>query len=294
MSFCATLRSLIQWSTQNLFIDLGELPNMLNLFNIKQLFGATAGMVGMLALTIAPATAAITSYEGKDVGAVVGNLLPNTDIAAQQFDQAAATLGHLQRIDFEGLPQGSFGSRAVDANVTVAFGGNVENFYGIQPSWPGYAAGYNTTSGGQQYLSMDPFGLDPAASAYIDFTFNKPVVAFGTYLTGLGTAPGVLAVAFEDGSSHRLPVLGNVKGGAQFFGFTNPGKLIANLRFTLTPSLRNGRIEDSFGLDDVRYVTPIQRSVPEPTVILGLLMVTLWQVQARRSASSICGGRVPD
>jgi hypothetical protein len=156
---------------------------VLNLSITKRLLITTTWTVGVLGMAIAPAAAGITIYEGKSLGTMVGDPTPNADAAAQQFDRAAATPGNLHLIDFEGLSQGPFQSRLVAPRVTVAFGGNVETFYGIQPSWPGVAAGYNTTPGGKQYLAMDPFGGNPSASAYIDFAFSDPIVAFGKLMS---------------------------------------------------------------------------------------------------------------
>jgi PEP-CTERM motif-containing protein len=203
------------------------------------------------------AQAAIVTFSGADDGAGPGDPRPFADAAASAFDGA---VGLHSLITFEGLPVGNFGSLGVAPGVTATLSNLDSSFSGISnvDQHSPTPLGYNTTSGGSQFLQVAPFFND-AIGGSVTFTFAQPVDAFGAYLTDTQVGfPGLITVTFSDGLSQVLPVSKNSDlGGVLFFGFTDFGASIASISYNTgaTDSTR-----DVWGIDDVRYATP----VPEP------------------------------
>jgi hypothetical protein len=120
--------------------------------------------------------------------------------------------------------------------------------------------GYNTTSGGKQFVSM--LGGD------LNFSFTTPIDAFGAFITG-DQGPGVVGqetITFNDGSSQtvNIPNTFMSDGGASFVGFFDPGKQIVGVQLHF--------LNDVVGVDDVQFqATP----VPEPTslAVFGVALV---------------------
>ena len=116
--------------------------------------------------------------------------------------------------------------------------------------------GFNVTPGGSHYLELDV--TMSASPASVTFNFTSPIQAFGAYAGGVGTA-GVLGntvvAKFNDGSSQQYTLVGapSANGGMMFFGFTDPGAQIMSV--TIEEAGSFGFIDDSFSLDDIRYVT---------------------------------------
>ncbi|MGD2182965.1 PEP-CTERM sorting domain-containing protein [Lusitaniella coriacea] len=231
--------------------------------------------VALLAIGIGtqPASAAILTFTGQDVGATPADPRPNSDVAAANFDTAAGVLGAVNVIDFEDAPLGNFAALNIAPGVTATLtgtdteGGIVTTptlFGGTTPN----TLGYNTTSGGEKFLGVVP--VHDIGTMSVDFSFAEPIQAFGSYLTGLGTANGDLNVLFDDGTSQMLSVVGDSSGGSLFFGFTDAGKSIASVSLRLT-SVMGSR--DIFAIDDVRFVAASSpsSSVPEPSSMLGIL-----------------------
>lgn len=86
----------------------------------------------------------------------------------------------------------------------------------------------------------------------LDFSFDEPIQAFGTYIIGLGSANGDLVVEFADETAQSISVEGDARGGAQFFGFAAPGASISRVSLILR-NVRGGS-RDNYSVDDVRYV----------------------------------------
>jgi hypothetical protein len=221
----------------------------------------------------------ITTYSGLDAGAVSGSALPNANAAAAQFAAAVAGLGQtLQTIDFESAPGGVILS-PLDLGGGVALSLSNTSSQTRITQIQNVSGMFNTTPGGARYFAfVTQFvgaGVNTTASA--TFGFATPVNAFGFYLTGLGN-DAAFTVGFFDGSSQTLPVSGSGSGfgGAQFFGFTDPGALVSSVTLTqsYTPAV------DGFGyflgVDDVQF-----SPVPEPTT-LALVGAGLAALRIRR------------
>jgi hypothetical protein len=220
----------------------------------------------MLFLVTGTGHATLTTYYGIDAGVAAGGARPTSDATAATFDAAAGALNPINIIDFESAPHGYFTSLTVAPGVDATLAGNDSSgAAGISINTDSPDAtnivGYNTTAGGTQFLRVTPIFDVGTASA--SFNFSNPVQAFGSYLTGLGTANGNLHILFFDGSSQDINVSGDSSGGVLFFGFTDPGALISQVDLQLQGVTDGSR--DIFGIDDVRYVAS---SVPEPCTML--------------------------
>jgi hypothetical protein len=234
---------------------------------------------GFWALTGFRLVAAPVTFEGTDPGAGPGGARPNSNAAAASFDAAAAGLGAVNLINLESAPVGYFASLGIAPGVTVTLQGNESPSAGIRNDVGSVTQGYNTTSGGAKYLNVFPIINVGTARAIFDFT--QPINAFGSYLTGLGTANGNLFVLFNDGSNQSIPVVGSSSGGAKFFGFTDAGASIVQV----TLELRNVTgSRDIFGVDDLRYVT-----IPEPTTtaLAASLCVSILTLFRRRNQGTL-------
>jgi len=213
----------------------------------------------ILGVTASQASAILTLFEGADPGVSAGGARPNSDAAAAAFQSAA---GSLSTIDFEAAPLGNFGSLGVAPGVTVNLSGT-DSGGGIRND-SSTSTGYNTTTGGSQFLGVWPLFNNAVASA--TFLFASPIDAFGAYLTGLGTATGALHVMFDDGSLQDISITGSSSGGVQFFGFTDPGASIISVALEL---LNTGSSRDIFGVDDVQFASS---NVPETGTTLFCLL----------------------
>jgi hypothetical protein len=175
---------------------------------------------------------------------------------------AAGALGTVNLINFESAPLGNFASLGLGSGVTATLTGTAGDADpGISNTLGDTTVGYNTTAGGSQYLRVVP--IFDVGTASVTFDFDAPVQAFGTYLTGLGTAAGALHVVFSDGTAQDLSVAGSPSGGVQFFGFTDEGKFISSVQLQLTGVIGT---RDIFSVDDVRFVAASE-AVPEPSTL---------------------------
>ena len=232
-------------------------------------------IVPVLALMASsPAGAAITNYYGLDVGAGPASPLPNSNAQAAAFDTAAGALGSLNLITFESLPVSlpaynsslSLGG-GVTALLTGAF---THGTTGIGSTPGNLNYGFNVTAGGSKYLELD---INMAASpASVTINFPSPVQAFGAYVGGVGTG-GVLSslvAKYNDGSAQQVTLVGapSANGGMMFFGFTDPGAQITSV--TIEEAGSSGFIDDSFSLDDIRYVATGGAAPSEPSAIPAL------------------------
>jgi len=120
--------------------------------------------------------AAVTTYTGLDPGAGPADPRPNSSAAAASFDAAAAALGPRVTENFESAPLGNFATLPL-ANTTVTLTGTAsDSGAGITTSTLGPAIlGYNTTSGGANYLRFNPLSVIGTSS--VEFTFPRPVQA---------------------------------------------------------------------------------------------------------------------
>jgi hypothetical protein len=198
---------------------------------------------GMVTVT---ASTGITTFTGLDPGAASGDARPNADAAAASFDAAAAALGNYFVEDLEGAPLGPFTNLVLLGGTVTTSGWETSAVLG---SDEGPIYGYNTTPGGQQHINLRPFFASGTAS--VTFTYVAPLQAWGAYFTGVGTVPNTsIHVRFDDGSAQTFQVPGAPEGGASFFGFTDPGKLIESVR--VEEDLTGSAHRDFFSIDDVR------------------------------------------
>lgn len=195
---------------------------------MKRLVFATA-MVVAVSLA-AQAQAAIVTYIGADNNVSSLAQMTNSVAAATAFD--AATVGS-NTITFE---------TALPAGVSISGGSTTNN------SGCGALCGFNTTLGGQNFLSL--------SGGSATFNFVTPISFFGAYFTGIQTdlVPQE-TVTFSDGSSQTINFPTSTGGGGAFIGFTDFGKSISSVTINAT--------NDIIAIDDVRYGNP-SAAVPEP------------------------------
>jgi hypothetical protein len=210
-------------------------------------------------LASSTAGAAVTNYYGLDAGVGPASPRPNSNAQAAAFDTAAGALGSLNLITFEPLPVNVpvySTSLSLGGGVTALLAGAFSHASTGIMSAPGdHNYGFNVTAGGSKFLELD---INMAASpASVTINFPSPVQAFGAYVGGVGTG-GVLSTLvakYNDGSAQQYTLVGapSANGGMMFFGFTDPGAQITSVTIEETGS--SGFIDDSFSMDDIRYVT---------------------------------------
>ncbi len=243
------------------------------------LFGLTSFLgIAASAFGAGQDVAAIDTYLARDSGAGIGSPIPNSQAAASQFDNAAASLGALNIITYENLLTGPFVSQFVAPGVFVDLlnneppAGIAENlwFGGVTPN----LLGYNITPGGTKFLGQVP--IADSGTTTVRFTFTTPIQAFGTYITGLEQLNSDLHIRFNDGSNQDISFAGNAdgEGGAIFFGLTDAGKPISSFDLVLLNVIGT---RDIFGLDDTRFV-----NIPEPASMTLLLVGVAAIVRKRR------------
>lgn len=208
---------------------------------------AKGSVLVLLGLVAASSNASIVVYTGGDPGNST-DPRPNSLAAALAFDTAASGFGTVNLIDFESAPVGPFSSLNVGGGVTLSglsFASNNQEILSAPMSPPDGLFGFNTTSGGTHFVSMN--------GGTLTFSFATPVQSFGAFFTGVQINIGT--VTFNDGSSQTLTLPSPNNGGIEFFGFTDSGQSISSLTINV--------LGDIIGIDDVRYVKASE--VPEPT-----------------------------
>jgi hypothetical protein len=237
-----------------------------------------AAAVFMSLVLISDASATPITFSGSDPGVGPGGARPSSDAARDAYISAAALLGVPNLITLEGLPVGDFAALALNAEVTASlFGTASESDAGITAAAGDAILGYNTTSGGSQFLRIVPtFDIGTAG---VDLAFANPINAFGGYFTGLGTAAGSLFLTYVSGPVVEVAISGAPGGGVQFFGFTDSAASISGIRLELRGVVGGSR--DIFSVDDIRYTELAAAPVPEPAT-MGLLGAGLLVVVALR------------
>jgi hypothetical protein len=158
------------------------------------------------------------------------------------------------------------------ASITLTGTNFGAGFSGISNFTHGNLYGFNTTSGGSQWLGF------PGGSA--TFTFATPTHSFGTFLTGLQAVftAGGLTFTFNDGTPETLTPPINANGGAQYFGFTDTSAFTSVTITNLTP--------DAWGIDDTTYNHAAL--TPEPgTAVLWLTCIVLGFLLRKRIAQTL-------
>lgn len=227
-------------------------------------------LAAILLALASPARGAFVTYTGTNFGIGPSGTRTASDAASSSFRAAASALGTLQSVDFESAPLGNVTSLLLRPGLTVTLAYNDPS-----SSWPNITdnesvhSGFNTTSGGSRFLRVVPELGQP--NAYALFAFDTPIQAFGLYLTGIN---GELHLRFDDGSSQSVSIPGSFAGGVQFFGFTDPGKLISSTTLEIQGTTASYR--DPFGIDDLLYVAaPVPLPLPFTAGALGLVGLAL-------------------
>jgi len=204
-----------------------------------------------VSLSAVSASAGPALFVGYDAGVGPGEDRPNADEAAAAFVAAA---GLLDKITFEGLPLGSFGSLEVGPGVTVAgadfFGGNqkIVDDPDVFDMCSEARCGYNTTPSGTQWAS--------ALGGSLVFNFATPIDAFGFFLSGVQLPSHT--ITFDEITTYSLGVLDPsfVEGGIAFVGFTGFGG---------ASTVRLDFGGDIVGVDDLQYGPG--NPIPEPATL---------------------------
>jgi hypothetical protein len=245
----------------------------------------TAALV-LLSFTTVPATAAVVTFTGADLGVLPGSPSgPNSTSAAASFDAAAALLGNVSTITFESAPLGSFSSLAVAPGVTISgsniSGGNQSINNTFDAAFPSLD-GYNSTPGGSNFVEM--------MGGSLVFNFSTPTQFFGAFLSGVQDFLQD-TITFSDGTSQTInvPEAGTSPsvGELVFVGFTDAGRSITSITINAGTNAF-----DDIGVDDVRYQSA--SAVPEPgsiaLVLTGCFFVlTLWFRQHSRTEGRSIG-----
>ncbi len=240
-----------------------------------------AGILCVALLLAKTALAVPVTYYGIDVGVGPGGSRPNSDAAAASFD-AALSAAYTQVVDFESASLGYFTSLTVAPGVTATMTGMANSSSCGITNVPGTSIlGYNTTSGGARHLRAVPvFGI---GTCIIDFDFDIPSMAWGAYITGLGTANGNLFLMYDDGSVQQHSVMGNTSGGVLFFGVIDPGKVFSEVSLELR-NVTGSR--DIYSIDDMRHT---QGVIPEPATfaLVGVGVAGALGLTRRRRKKSV-------
>ena len=196
------------------------------------------------------ASAVVVVSSGIDAGANSGDPRPNSNAAAAAFDLS----NNETIITFEAAPLGSFTNLLVAPGVTINGTdccGSPQTIRNSPVGSPDGLFGYNTTSGGSQWLSL--FG------GSVTFTFANPIEDFGFYYSGVQLDGET--ITFNDGAPQSINIP-NPGSGVLFIGFTDFGNPISSL----TINVQVANTGDIVGIDDVRF-SVAQTQVPEPATL---------------------------
>ena len=154
-------------------------------------------LFGVFLFASGPGSSSPITYTGIDQASLPSDPRPNSNAAAANFKAAAALLGPVRIITFEGLTVGSYSSFPAASGVNVTYSGaywtevpiNTGYYSGVNNVVPNPSWGFNTTTGGSQYLGMYPQPLSVDHIVSITFSFAQPINAFGGYFSGLDWFP---------------------------------------------------------------------------------------------------------
>lgn len=234
-------------------------------------------LILIAALSVSGALAGtITTFYGADDGA--GPTDPHTN-----SDAAAAALGGVSIIDFEGLALGNFTTLTVAPGVNVTLtnndaSGSVGGIQNTDQHTP-TPLGYNITAGGVQWLQVVP-NFDDATGETVTFDFSIPITVFGAYLTDTQEGfPGPISVSFNDGAPQSLSVTKTSdNGGVLFFGFTDTDPFTS---VSLSTGATDGS-RDIWGIDNVAFT-----ATPEPgtfgLLAGGVSLILISRIRRNRS-----------
>lgn len=243
--------------------------------------------------TIVAASSASASvvgiYGGIDTGVGPGGPFPNSTAAEAAFWAALSVSG--PTVTFEGVSGLSNLGAGVSATILTGdplSGLKTADQHDFCP--PGCTTpdhlGFNTTSGGNEWLQVvPPFN---SAGTSVVFSFSSAINAFGLWLTDTQSGlPGPITITFNDGTAESLSVTKNgvvfdplgiptYPGGAVYYGFITDAPFSS---LTISTGATGGT-RDEWGIDDITLSeggTVINDS-PEPStwsLLLGAALVTI-------------------
>lgn len=207
--------------------------------------------------------ASISTFYGYDLGANSTDPHPNSDSAAAAFDSFIGSHGV---ITFESAPLGAFGSLNAAPGVTVTgvdFYTNQQTILNAPYGTPDALFGYNTTSGGSNFLNM--------LGGTVTFNFASVQHFFGAYIGGIQDEFGPDSLQWNDGADQSMAITSDVAaGGMSFAGFYDTDGFTS-----VTVSMP----ADFVSIDDVRV-----NAVPEPASMACLGLGAIALIRRRKNS----------
>jgi hypothetical protein len=228
----------------------------------------------ILSLAVTPASAAVTTFFGEDLGQGEGVRLPSfPNSSAAQANFLSSLIG-VGVEDFEGFASGTALPIAVNfgaaGTATLSGGGSVQ----AVPTGTNGVGRYPTS--GVNYVET---------SSNLVINFSAPVAAFGFFGIDIGDFGGQVTVTTVGGLNQVFNIpntINGLGGGVLFWGIisSSPLEQIASITFGNTAAGT-----DFFGFDDFTIGSLQQvRPVPEPgtVALLGLGLVGVASLARRR------------
>jgi hypothetical protein len=213
-----------------------------------------------------------TIFYGQDQGVTSLAEATNSRFQNDAWVAAANAMGSINTVDFEPPRFTDAPSlyREIDISQGVRLSANF-GFIQIYSSFQNEADGFNTTSEGNLRAR---FQEQTEVRVILRLTFQKPIQAFGAYVTGQGNSSPAnpFDFIFEDEQTNRVSLRG-VRSGARFVGFTNPDRAVTQVDFT-SINLAFGSPLLTLSLDDVRWVNVVPEPCPTIVLIAGFLTMS--------------------
>ena len=199
---------------------------------------------------------------------VLQPVLPNSMAEYTSFEGKAKELGTLVPTDLSTASTETPTTATFSNGLSIALSGAKtsatvpEITSGIVSTNANPVDGFSVTPN-SMFLRLTPDATNPNVTmTTASFTFAHPVLGFGVYITGLGTAPGALQALVYDGGplgyQSTGPIVGNSAGGAQYLDILSPGAGFTRVDFQMRGFTTTSR--DIISFDGISFINP----VPEP------------------------------